>query len=350
MAVHADVSAKRGSPAQPARRLLKTTCAALLLSAAAMAQTTVAAQTAATAPATPLVRKQLGDGLYWLSDGAYNTLFLVSNEGVIVVDPLPTLGRRYLDAIAAVTDQPVRYIVYSHEHSDHIGGAYLFPPGAQIVAQRRVAELLAQRADPRRPAPTLVVDQHYELKLGNQTLVLDYAGENHAPGNLFIYAPRQKVLMLVDVVYPGYMPYPGLGVASDIGGYIAAHEQILRYDFDTLVAGHVDRLGTRADVEDSRTFALALRSTAEQLVQERPFPAWLAAHPVEAKASGWFAHDDYETALIDACYTRLHDTWAQRLLGTERFLRSHCRAMVVALAISLPPADGVHMPTQEKRP
>lgn len=54
---------------------------------------------------------------------------------------------------------------------------------------------------------------------GGQRLMLEYHGVNHEQGNLFIYAPRQKVLMLVDVIYPGFVPYKNLGIAEDVQGY-----------------------------------------------------------------------------------------------------------------------------------
>ena len=94
------------------------------------------------------------------------------SEGVIAVDPLPTLGPRYLQAIHEVTDKPIKYIVYSHSHSDHIGAAYLFPKDAIIVAQKETAEILVRRQDTRRPLPTLTFDQTYTLKAGDQVLML----------------------------------------------------------------------------------------------------------------------------------------------------------------------------------
>jgi len=171
--------------------------------------------------------RQIGDGLYWLTDGAYGTIFLVHPKGVIAVDPLPTLGPRYLKAISDVTDKPVTHVIYSHEHTDHIGAADLFPKSAIFIAQQETAAILARRKDPRRPVPKVTFDKRYTLKAGNQTLVLDYKGVNHELGNIFIYAPRQRVLMLVDVVYPGFMPYKNLGIAEDVQGYIRAHADAL---------------------------------------------------------------------------------------------------------------------------
>jgi len=288
------------------------------------------------APGAPLL-KEIRRGLYWLSDGAYNTMFLVSSQGVIAIDPLPTLGRRYLESIAKVTDRPISHVVYSHEHLDHIGAADIFPRSAAIVAQNETATILARRKDPRRPPPTMTFPDRLVLNVGDQTLHLEYKGVNHSPGNLFLYAPKQRVLMLVDVVYPGYAPYPSLGIAADVPGYIDAHRQALSYDFMEFIGGHVDRIGSRADVERSLEFALDLKKTSEQVLGEKPFPAFLAAHPEQAAQSTWFAHDDYETDRVERCYQQLLPRWSRRLEGVERSLRSHCRTMIVALAIQMPP-------------
>jgi len=281
--------------------------------------------------------KEIRDGLFWLSDGAYNTMFLISSQGVIAVDPLPTLGRRYLDAIAKVTDRPVTHVVYSHEHLDHIGATDIFPRSAAIVAQEETAAILLQRKDPRRPPPTTTFRERLLLQVGDQILDLEYKGVNHSAGNVFLYAPRQRVLMLVDVVYPGYMPYPSLGVTADVPGYIEAHRQALAYDFTEFIGGHVDRIGARADVERSLELVLDLKKECEEALAENPFPAFLAAHPAQAALSTWFAHDDYETNRVERCYNRLAPKWSRLLQGTERSLRSHCRTMIVALAIQMPP-------------
>src|SRR5215468_10056629 len=135
--------------------------------------------------------KEIRDGLYWLTDGAYGTIFLVYSKGVVAVDPLPTLGPRYLKAISEVTDKPVTHVIYSHEHTDHIGAADLFPKNAIFIAQKETAAILARRKDPRRPVPKITFDKRYVLAAGKQELLLEYKGINHELGNIFIYAPRQ---------------------------------------------------------------------------------------------------------------------------------------------------------------
>src|SRR3984893_1243099 len=230
-------------------------CFAATSSLPVRAQRTASPPVTGGGPAIPSEKgylvQEINHGLYWVSDGAYNAMFLVTSEGVVAVDAPPTLGANYLKAISEVTSQPVTYLIYSHEHTDHIGSAYLFPKTVRIIAQKETAAILAERKDPRRPSPAIVFDDKYTLTLGGQTLVLEYPGINHERGNIFIFAPRQKTLMLVDVVYPGYLPYKNVGIAEDLPGYLAAQKKALTYDFSTLVAGHVTRLGSRADVETS---------------------------------------------------------------------------------------------------
>jgi glyoxylase-like metal-dependent hydrolase (beta-lactamase superfamily II) len=191
--------------------------------------------------------EEIRGGLYWITDGAYNTMFLVTSDGVVAVDAPPTLGANYLKAIREVTDKPIRYLIYSHEHTDHIGAASLFPKSARIIAQEDTAGILKRRTDPRRPIPSIVFRDHYALKTGGEEIHLIYPGPNHQTGNILIWVLRQKTLMLVDVIYPGYMPYKNLGIVEDVPGYVSVHKTVLGYDFQTFVGGHVGRLGTRAD-------------------------------------------------------------------------------------------------------
>ena len=142
-------------------------------------------------------------------------MFLVTDEGVVAIDAPPSIGQNYLNAIAEVTDKPITHVIYSHAHLDHIGAAGIFPKNATYIAhQDTSAELkramsLTQNSSTIPPIPTISFPNNYMLQIGNQTLNLDYYGDNHMSGNLFIYAPNQKTLMLVDVVFPGWVPFVG---------------------------------------------------------------------------------------------------------------------------------------------
>jgi glyoxylase-like metal-dependent hydrolase (beta-lactamase superfamily II) len=285
------------------------------------------------------VVQEIRGGLYWVSDGAYNTIFFVTPAGVIAVDAPPTLGRNYLKAIAQVTSEPVKYLVYSHEHTDHIGAAYLFPKDVKIVAQKETAEILAKRKDPRRPVPSITFSDYYELRLGHQVLLLKYPGINHERGNIFIYAPKQKTLMLVDVVYPGYMPYKNLGIAEDVPGYIDVQRTALAYDFSTFVGGHVTRVGDRSDVALALEFVTDLEKTATEDLKSISLPEFAKENAKNAPDK-WDLHNEYEKAVASRCYSELLPRWQSRLADSETYLGDNCWAMLESITVTLSPDEG----------
>ncbi|NJN81758.1 MAG: MBL fold metallo-hydrolase [Caldilineaceae bacterium] len=71
-------------------------------------------------------------------------IFMVTGEGVIVVDAPPTIGEKALAAIAEVTDEPITHVIYSHAHADHIGAAGIYPEDAVYIAQEETAARLAE--------------------------------------------------------------------------------------------------------------------------------------------------------------------------------------------------------------
>src|SRR5688500_3013712 len=130
---------------------------------------------AAKGPAIPskgYLVEEIRDGLFWVTEGAYNTIFLVTNEGVVAVDAPPTIGKNYLKAITDVHDNPITYIIYSHAHIDHIGAAGMFPKNAIIIAQEETAaelqraKTVATNVSMVPPIPTKTFSNSYTLQIG----------------------------------------------------------------------------------------------------------------------------------------------------------------------------------------
>lgn len=313
--------------------VLKVLALTVILSAVAVFAAAPVPQSAR-GPAIPKDKgylvQEIKDGLFWVTEGAYQVMFLVTGKGVIAVDAPPSIGKNYLKAIADVTKEPVTHVIYSHAHKDHIGAASMFPKGVKIIAHRETARLLARAKDPDRPMPTVTFSTSYTLKVGRQTLVLDYKGENHEPGNIFIYAPKQKVLMLVDVIFPGWVPFTRLAVSHDIPGYIEAHQQVLGYDFTTFIGGHLSRLGTRQDVKIQIEYINDLRANAAQALRTVNFMA-------VAKETGfdnpWLLFGKYFEATAKACEEATVPKWRDRLGGADVFTYEHCWVMVESLRI-----------------
>ena len=285
-----------------------------------------------TIPAKGYLVQEIRDHLYWVTDGSYNAMFLVTDKGVVAVDAPPTIGNNYLKAISEVTDKPVTYVVYSHAHIDHIGAAGIFPKNATFVAQQETAAELqraksvAKNVSMVPPIPTVSFTKNYTLQIGNQTLKLDYYGVNHLPGNIFIYAPKQKVLMLVDVIFPGWVPYPYLALAKDTAGFIKAHDIALNnYDFDTIVAGHLTKLGTRNDVIIQKEFVSDLEKAAGRANQEVLFSK--VASQVGRFDNPWLIFSKYIDAVNENCANTMLPKWENRLGGAQQFMSTHCFTM-----------------------
>ncbi|MGH9911830.1 MAG: MBL fold metallo-hydrolase, partial [Nitrososphaeraceae archaeon] len=170
---------------------------------------------------------------------------------------------------------------------------------------------------------------NYTLQVGNQTLNLDYYGDNHMPGNLFIYAPNQKTLMLVDIVFPGWVPFVYLALADDIAGFIKAHDIALNnYDFDTFIGGHLTRLGTRDDVVTQQEFISDLGKAAAKANSEVQFGD--IASQVGSTADTWLLFSKYIDAIDQNCIQTMLPKWEGRLGGAEALMPTHCFAMTAS--------------------
>jgi glyoxylase-like metal-dependent hydrolase (beta-lactamase superfamily II) len=273
-----------------------------------------------------LAVEQIGDRLFLVTDGDYQAMVADTGEGIVAFDA--PWGEEYLAAIRRVSPAPVTHVVYSHSHYDHIGGASHLG-AAVVVAHRATAEILRRHADHRRPVPTVTFDREMTLDAGPHSIELRYHGPNHQDGNIFIHLPQQRVLMLVDVVVPGWVPFHALGGATDVAGYLDAHDTALSYPFDTLVAGHLTRTGTARDVHIQREYLDDVRRACTQ-ARHSVNPGDIAA--ATGTDDKWQFASTYFDHLAVIAASEVLPRWVNRLGGAAAFTHSHCPAMTIALA------------------
>ncbi|HJT62303.1 MAG TPA: MBL fold metallo-hydrolase [Burkholderiales bacterium] len=223
------------------------------------------------------------DGVYIFRYGNHQAMFVVTKAGVIATDPIaygrPEAAVTYIEEIKKVSDQPIKYLVYSHHHYDHIAGGKPFKDaGARIIAHKRAKERLEQIKDPFTPLPDETFEKNRTLKLGGTVLELTYLGLNHSDSNLVMRLPKEKLIFVVDTIPVGSMPGRGM-----IDFYPLEAEQfmqrVLKMDWQRLIPGHpgqpADRLGTKKDVEDQLAF---LRDASEEVkAAARAGKCWDAA-------------------------------------------------------------------------
>jgi glyoxylase-like metal-dependent hydrolase (beta-lactamase superfamily II) len=296
-----------------------------------------------TIPPSGYLTIPLGLGAYVILDGFYQTLFFVSTDGVIVVDAPPTTDLNLVFAIGNVTDKPVTHMIYSHSHADHIGSAYrLVGPQVNVIAHEQTLRLLQEvPSDPFRPLPKTTFKEYLDLVVGNQTIQLSYKGENHCPGNIFIYHQATKVLMVVDVVFPGWVPFSELAESTNVPNWIKAHEQILSFDFTHYIGGHLNRIGTREDVLTQQNYvndlfancnaSLALTSTKDPLLgASNILGSVLKNNP----GNGWAEFKVYLDLVAEHCANTTNAKWGTLLGGADAFGFENAHAMMETLRIT----------------
>jgi cyclase len=217
------------------------------------------------------------DGSWWLN----NTGFLASRDGVISVDATSTerRTRAYLDAIAAVTDRPVRTLVNTHHHGDHTHGNYLFG-GATIVGHERCREaILGTPAPP--PAgvwtdvdwgplelapPFLTYTDGVTLWSGDLRCEVRYVGTPaHTTNDSILHIPERSVVFTGDLLFNGGTPFALMGSLS---GWIEVLETVLRpLGARTLVPGHGPVCGPEV-IDDVLAYLRFVQRTAREAKAE----------------------------------------------------------------------------------
>ena len=237
----------------------------------------------AQAPARPAIATTLVPGtnnVYVFRNGNHQAMFVVTPDGVIATDPVaygrPTGGKAYVDEIRKVTDKPIKYLVYSHHHYDHIAGGQAFKDaGAIVVAHKKAKERLDKLADPHTvPVDEVVGDEGRVIRLGGTILELSYKGLNHSDTTLVMRLPQERVLFVVDSIPVGTVPGRGMIDFHPLEAekFIA---DVIAMDWATMIPGHPgpgDRLGTKKDAEDQ--LQLLKDASAEMKVLARDGKCW----------------------------------------------------------------------------
>ena len=259
---------------------------------------------AAVAPALaePLKAQQVTDTTWFVQGEAAlgsaanrnfisNAGFIVTTGGVVVVDALgsPALAEELIAAIRQVTTQPIRHVIVTHYHADHIYGLQAFKAlGANIIAMRTgqaylhsdTAELRlkASREElfPWIDATTRLVpadqwlDAETVLQVGTERLHIRPVGPAHTPEDLVVHAEQAGVLFAGDLVFRGRIPFVG---QADSQGWIGALGELIKLNPKVVVPGHGPLSMTPLpDLEMTRDYLQFLRTRMGRAATEmEPF-------------------------------------------------------------------------------
>lgn len=284
--------------------------------------------------------------LYEVRDPVHNTVFLVTSEGVIMGDPMGVESAQWIkEEIAERFNATVEYVIYSHHHPEHSTGGNVFADTATFVAhENTIAALNApfpsnagqmdldgdgriERADATAPGyggafdkydrngdgymigeeitadtprPDIVYSDQMSITLGGSRVDLIHPGPSHTEDMTVLLFPEERTIFGADVYH--VRRFGGSLNGYRIEAYERAIEKLQEFDFDTVVAGHGDIIGEKADLalflgflqdlDESVALGIAEGRTLAELLESLSFPEY----------QHWLLYEERRVALITEAY------------------------------------------------
>jgi glyoxylase-like metal-dependent hydrolase (beta-lactamase superfamily II) len=218
------------------------------------------------------------DNVYLFRYGGHQSIFIVTKAGVIVTDPISYLrsAKPYVDEIRKVTDKPIKFVIYSHHHYDHIAGGKPFKDaGATFVAHKNAVakfkELKKQNSLPSDVVmPDKSVGDRSSIKLGETTLELVWVGRNHSDNSLAMILPKEKIAFTVDFAPIETVQFRNMPDNASPLEHIASLKKLASLNWDRMIPGHPyagGRFGTKKDVLDHVAYLEELSAATKQAAE-----------------------------------------------------------------------------------
>ena len=264
----------------------------------------------------------LRNNIYMLMGDGGNMGVAVGEEEVVIIDSqFATLTTKIQDAIAKVRqEQPIRYLINTHYHYDHVGGnANFAQAGATIIAHENVPKQMSVdheypaigmkiKAAPPEALPKIFFSDQTNLKLDNQQINAFHLPLAHTDGDVVVHFPAQNVIHTGDLFFNGFYPFIDTTVGGSIDGTIKAIDQILPLcnDETLIIPGH----GKLSNQKELIAFQEMLRSVSgrvkEAIAKDTPL----------------------EQMIADKLLDDLDETWGNGFLNAEQFLTIVYQGMV----------------------
>ena len=321
-------------------------------------------------PPPPRVIAKVTGNIYRAGNGNWWSLFVVTKDGIILADPISVDFAAWLKAQLAerYPGVPVRYVIYSHSHWDHIEGGAAFADTARFVAQERVARNMDGRyphfpgdmidrnnngtmeieeiqipsnahpgicgmpdfwfkhqdrngdghitpaelyADV--PPPDITYSQRMTLKLGGETVQLIFPGKNHADDGTVLYFPAERVVFSTDFPADALVGSSMRSLPSACGDFdehpmsewIRSYRTIEALDFDILAQGHGSALFTKQDVTEGREYFEYLRDQVSAAMSKGMSLDEMRHTLMLEKYKDWAQYDRLRVMNIEAAYNNL---------------------------------------------
>lgn len=246
--------------------------------------------------------RPLKPNLYMITGGGANTLVRVTQEGIVVVDtknPGDENFNRLMEEIRSVSNLPVKYVLNTQHHPDHVGTNQKFiEAGAQVIASEALRQYMA--SDPRTKdipgRPQVTFTKEYSLRFGGAQVEMRQYGRGHSGGDTMIYFPAEKIVMVSDQITDG-APIVDFANGGSAAGWAPMLDEVLKLDFEFAIPGRGEPK-TRAEVQAYRDKFASLVARAREQIRAGATREALAAQ-MKTEDLGWSFNAAFYASLYD---------------------------------------------------
>ncbi len=237
----------------------------IVAAVAALALATLPGVAQAQAPVTPSAQNpvreitKIAGEIYRVRNNNHFSVFAVTSAGIIATYPINAAAATWLkdELKKRWPDKVIKFVVYSHDHADHISGGEVWADTATVVAHDNAKDAILGEKRPT-AVPQVTFSDRAIIELGGTVMELIYVGRNHSNNSLVMRFPKEKVIFAVDFIPVNAVTFRDLPDAY-VDEWIESLRRVEALEFDILAPGH-GALGNKANVTAFRNYMEDLRA------------------------------------------------------------------------------------------